>query len=241
MSRAEWPPEGVVFPISRPDLRVSSVPHPYHLREASNAAANWLVETAANPALFDGQILFQREVSIVGESLSASGHMVPFSTFLWWRKSRSVDSGYHLFGLPLIVSADGGIIAVSMGRHTVNAGKVYCAAGSLDCGDVLDGRADIDLNMRREVKEETGLDLAAAEAEGGYYALHIDRVFTVVRIFRMAASAAELMERIAAHVASEPEPEIEGAVAIFGPDASAHSYMPFMPPVLDWFFAREKG
>jgi len=91
--------------------------------------------------------------------------IIPYSTFLGGaaslrRRTASISSasGDRV--------ADGAIIAVRMSEHTANPGQVYCAAGSLDEGDVVEGRCDLLGNMLREVREETGLELSADDADG---------------------------------------------------------------------------
>ncbi|MDX3925242.1 MAG: NUDIX hydrolase [Shinella sp.] len=233
------PEEGLILPLETVELAVSSEPHPFHLAARAEAAANWIMETAANPALYDGEMVLQREICFEGGTLRATGHLVPFSTFLWWRKTTPAGAGCHLFGLPLVVSSDGGVILIRMGAHTANAGRVYCAAGSLDRLDVRDGGCDIEGNMRREVREETGLDLGQAAAEPGYHLLRIGSIFTLIRVFRFDLPASELLRRIAVHMEDDPAPEIEEAFAVFESDAAISGLAPFMMPVLEWFFGRE--
>jgi hypothetical protein len=90
--------------------------------------------------------------------------------------------------------------------------------------------------MRREVLEETSLDLAEAAADPRYFATHAMNTVTVFRIFRFAMTADAILDRIAAHIATEVEPEITNAVAIRNSDPSAHDYAFFMPPILQWLF-----
>lgn len=233
-----WPPEGQVFPVRRVEIRVSDAAHPFFLAERDAIARNWREESAANPALYDGEMLLQSAVDISDDGVFAAAHLVSFSTFLLWRKRRPRASGLHLFGLPLLVSSDGAVVAIRMGPHTANPGKVYCAAGSLDAHDIQDGFCDVEANMAREVAEETGLDLSIALAEPVLHALHVDSVVTVLRVYRFAQTAEELLAAIAAHMETETEPEIDGAVAIRDSDPARHAYAAFMPPVLRWFFQR---
>ncbi len=65
--------------------------------------------------------------------------------------------------------------------------------------------------MRREVMEETGLDLEDAAAESGYYATHTNLSLTLLRIFRFPWTAEEMLERIRAHMLVDEEKEIDGA------------------------------
>lgn len=237
IDRGHWPAENVIFAVKSLDLQVSPEPHPFHLAEQTAAAENWGQEIAANPSLFDGSMVLQRRVDIRNGVISGRAHIVPFSTFLWWRKTRPRGAAVHLFGLPVILSSDGAVIAIRMGRHTANPGRVYCAAGSLDPGDIIDGRCDIDGNMKREVREETGLDLGDAVASSRFQALHNKDMVTLFRTYRFNETADVLVARIGAHIATEAEPEIDEALAIVSADPALHTYPPFMPPILAWIFA----
>lgn len=233
---SEWPDEDVIFPVARIDVEVSDEPHPYYLSHKAEIAANWEREVAANPALYDGRMLLVRSLRMRDGAISGECHTVPFSTLLLWRKTRPAASAIHLFGLPVIVSSDGAVIAIRMGQHTANPGRVYCAAGSLDPEDIRDGHCYLDGNMAREVLEETGLSLSDAKSVSGFHALHDQGIVTVFRTFHFAETAAELIERIAAHIAGDPDPEIDGALAIRTADPGQHHYPPFMPPILAWVF-----
>ncbi|OJF91980.1 DNA mismatch repair protein MutT [Pararhizobium antarcticum] len=236
IDRAHWPEENVIFAVTSLDLKVSPEPHPFHLAEKTAAAENWRLEIAANPALFDGKMVLQHRVDIRDGAISSQAHVVPFSTFLWWRKTRPPGSALHLFGLPVILSSDGAVIAIRMGRHTANPGRVYCAAGSIDPDDVVDGRCDINGNMAREVREETGLDLADAFASPGFHALHGEDMVTLFRTYRFQETAEGLIARIRAHIETEAQSEIDEALAIFSADPDLHPYPPFMPRILARIF-----
>ncbi|WP_438747714.1 NUDIX hydrolase [Pararhizobium sp. O133] len=230
----EWPPERRIFPVTGIELRVMDGPHPYCVSEQNAISANWAEEIAANPALYDGRMLLPRAIGIENGRIRGESHIVPFSAFLLWRKTRPVDLALHLFGLPVIVSSDGAVIAIRMGKHTSNPGRVYCAAGSLDPEDIRDGICDMDGNMAREVLEETGVALADAESVSDFHALHDRGVITVLRVYRFAETADELIMRIGRHIAEDPEPEIDEALAIRRAEPGLHAYLPFMPPILDW-------
>ncbi|MCM2472092.1 NUDIX hydrolase [Rhizobium sp. CG5] len=233
-----WPAEETVFPVSEIRLRISDGDYPFPPEVEAAAADNWSREIAANPALFNGRMLFQRRLSMGGDTIAGEGHVIPYATYLWWRRQAEPSFGYHLFALPVPVSSDGAVIAVRMSPHTANPGQVYCAAGSLEPGDVVDGHADLGANMAREVMEETGLDLGEAQADPQFYASYRQRRVTVFRLYRFALTADEMLERIAAHMAVDEEKEISGAVAIRSADPQAHAYNRAMLPMLDWYFNR---
>ncbi|MDH4412512.1 MAG: NUDIX hydrolase [Rhizobium sp.] len=230
------PADGSLHVVHSLELKVSSDPHPLDLTRAEAVAENWEREVAANPALFNGPTILQREIRVCDGHLSAQGHVSTFSTFLWWRRQPDLAGACHLFAYPVIVSSDGALIAVEMAPHTANPGQVYFAAGSLDTSDVVDDHCDIEGNMRREVLEETGLDLHSAAADPLLYASYRMRKLTLLRVFRFAETADELVERIDDFARHCAEPEISRAVAIRSGDPAAHRYGLAMLPILGWYF-----
>ncbi|TIX88798.1 NUDIX hydrolase [Rhizobium sp. P44RR-XXIV] len=236
---AGWPPENSVFPVSHIDLAVLPGEHPFHLSELDAARENWAREIAANPALFDGRMIFQHRLSLADGVVKGEAYVTPFSTFLWWRKQRE-PGGFHLFAFAVAVSSDGAIIAIRMAPHTANPGQIYCAAGSMDEHDIVDGHCDVEGNMRREVLEETGLDLNDAVADPDYYGTHVNRSVTVFRVFRFPWIAEDMLRRIEAHMLVSEEDEVDGVVAIRSADSTAHHYSVAMLPILAWFFGTGK-
>ncbi len=236
---ADWPPPLSVFPVGRAEIAVDDGAHPFHLAEQGAAAEHWETATALNPALYNGRMVLQRDVNIRDGVIRTRTHVVPYSTFLWWRQNRS-EGAFHLHAWPVIVSSDGALIAIRMGAHTANPGKVYFPAGSLEEEDIVDGACDLEANMAREVMEETGLDLRTAAPGTGLHALHARRVICVFRLFHFAVAAETLMKRIREHIRNDPDPEIDDAVAIRSADPGGHDYPDLMPPILDWFFDTSK-
>lgn len=233
-----WPDAGTVFPVKAVRLKVLEGEHPYHRAERAAAAGNWRQEIARNPALFDGQMVLQHRLSLADGVIAGEAYMVPYSTFLWWRR-RPAAGAFHLFAFPVLVSGDGALVAVRMAAQTANPGQVYCAAGSLDAGDVFDGHCDVEANMRREVMEETGFDLSRdAVADPQLYAAHRERHVTLYRLFRFDMTADAMVAAIGAR--AERDAEVEEAVAIRSADPAAHRYAPSMLPLLDWFFAARR-
>lgn len=232
-----FPAEDQVFRVTSLDLKLLPGQHPFAMSQRQAAAENWQAEISANPALYDNDMVFQHEISLHDGAIAGQAYMTPFSSYMWWRKQAAPEQGLHLCGWCIPVSSDGAIIAIRMAAWTVNARMIYCAAGSLDAHDVIDGKCDIDRNMAREVLEETGLDLSKAKPDADYFATHNNRRVTVFRFFRFDQTADEMIARITAHMRVDEEKEIDGAVAIRSADPSAHRYHPAMLPVLSLFFS----
>jgi 8-oxo-dGTP pyrophosphatase MutT (NUDIX family) len=233
---AGFPSEGEIFPVSSFRLAVLPGEHPWQAGRDVEIARHWEGASQANPHLFDGQMVFQHQLSFAEGHIEGRAHMVPYSTFLHWRASGRLAGGYHLFAMPMILSSDGALIAIRMAETTANPGRVYSPAGSLDDQDIVDGFCDLAGNMRRETREETGLDLGAMSADEGCFAVHVLNSVAVFRIFRAGMSAEDIVARIETHAASDPHPEIAAAVVIRDADPGAHDYSPFMLPILRWLF-----
>lgn len=233
-----WPAEKTVFHVDRVRMRIMTGDHPFHLAEREAIAENWRQEVAANPALFDGRMILQRRIGLIREGIVSEGYVVPFSTFLWWRKLPERHGALHIHAYPVLETSDRALVAIQMGAHTANAGMVYFACGSFDPDDVVDGHCDPELNMRREVLEETGIELHDAIVSDGYHIAHFRRTVTLFRLFRFDQTADQMIARIERHMQVAEDKEIAGAVAIRSADPSAHPYHVGMLPVLNWYFGQ---
>ncbi|MGV3548725.1 NUDIX hydrolase [Rhizobium sp.] len=236
LTAAGFPAERAVFPVSSFHLRVVDGPHPWMLAHEAEIEANWAREIAANPAFFNGQMVFQRRLSFVDGHIEGEAHMVPFAAFLYWRRLGRVAGGHHLFAMPMILSSDGALIAIRMAETTANPGRVYSPAGSLDGSDIVGGICDLSGNMRRETLEETGLDLDEMRAEPAWHAVHVANSVALFQVFRNALNEEEIRDRVMRHIADDPDPEISDLLGIRSADPAAHDYAPFMLPALDWLF-----
>lgn len=236
---ASFPPEDEVFPLRGVEITVHEGEMPFLSAERQAISDNWREEVARNPALFDGKMLLNHGVSLEAGMLRTAAHIIPYSAFLWWRKRQPRAGGVHIFAFPVIESADGALIAVRMGAHTANAGQVYFAAGSFDESDVVDGYCDIEGNMRREVMEETGLDLAAdAVAAPVLHACHYGGSVALLQVYRFRENAEEIVRRVNRHIPLAEDQEISEVVVIRSARPDAYSYNRLMLPVLEWYFSR---
>lgn len=229
-------PSGRVLPVETATLRLDPRPHALEVAETAAIDANWLREKERRPAIYDGRMALFSALTWRDGVLAGTCHMVRYATFLFWRAGHRREMARHLYAHAVLVAADGPLVAVRMGGHTLNAGRVYFAAGSLEPDDFTDGIADLDANMRREVLEETGLDLAEMRPEPALQALAMESGTVVFRRYHCSLTASEIEERVAAHVASEAEPEIDGAVIIREARADYLDLTSQMRGILDWHF-----
>ncbi|UDL89809.1 hypothetical protein LGH82_33040 [Mesorhizobium sp. PAMC28654] len=230
-------PRNVIFPVDAIDVRLDPFPHPFALANEQAIAENWQREIAANPALFDGTVVLLSELAYRGNRLVGRCHAVNYSTFMLWRKRRGNSGAEHAYAHAMLVAGDNALVAIRMAAHTVNAGRVYFAAGSFEPIDFRDGLVDVDFNMIREVREETGLDLTDAERGKRWHALSTSSGTVIFRRYHDTASADEIASRISAFVATEEQPEIDGPVIIRDADDLPEGLMGHMKPLVEWHFA----
>ncbi len=104
-----------------------------------------------------------------------------------------------------------------MGEHTFNAGQVYFPCGTPDPDDVIEGRVDLDSSVRRELKEETGLDMDEFTVEPSWTAVIDGTLIAQIKVMRSALRADELRTRILGNLASQQQPELADICIVRGP------------------------
>lgn len=229
-------PRNRILPVDQVDVRLDPDPHPFETANAAAIEENWRAETRANPALFDGTVVLLSEFGYADGRLFGRCHAVRYATFMYWRKDR-VGTVAHAFAHPMLVAGDNALVAIRMAAHTVNAGRVYFAAGSFEPEDFPDGVVDPHGNMVREVKEETGLDILDARRGERHYALATERGTVIFRRYFLDETAVEIANRIRDFVAGESEPEIEEPVIIRNARDLPEGLMPHMRPLVEWHFS----
>ncbi|TPM30633.1 hypothetical protein FKO01_35640 [Mesorhizobium sp. B2-3-3] len=233
-------PRNVILPVDTIDVRLDPGPHPFARDNECAIAENWQREIAANPALFDGTVVLLSQLAWGDNRLVGRCHAVNYSTFMLWRKRRENSGAEHAYAHAMLVAGDNALVAIRMGARTASPGRVYFAAGSFEPLDFRDGQVDVDFNMIREVREETGLDLSNAERGKRYHALSTASGTVIFRRYHQTAPADEIARRISAFVATETDPEIEGPVIIRHAADLPDSLAPHMKPLVEWHFESGK-
>ena len=230
-------PRDVILPVDKIDVRLDPAPHPFERQHLAEIDRNWLRERGVNPHVFDGKVALLSELSYRDARLAGRCHIVRYATFMYWRRNRTAENAGHAFAHAMLVSSDGSLVAIRMGPHTANPGRVYFAAGSFEPDDFIDGEVDATGNMHREVLEETGLDIAGARREDRYHLFSQDGSTMIFRRYWLGEDAATLARRVTDFVADEPEPEIEGPVVISSAESLPKGTMPHMAAIVRWHFS----
>lgn len=230
-------PSNLIVPVDVVDVRLDPEPHPFETANAAAIEENWRAETRANPSLFDGTVVLLSRLAYDAGRFEGRCHAVRYATFMHWRRERANTAAGHVFAHAMLVSRDNALVAIRMAANTVNAGRIYFAAGSFEPVDFADGAADVDFNMIREVAEETGLDISSVRRGVRYYALSTERGTVLFRRYFLDENADQIARRIEVFVAGEMDPEISGPVIIRSADDLPDGLMPHMKPLIEWHFA----
>jgi 8-oxo-dGTP pyrophosphatase MutT (NUDIX family) len=231
-------PRNTILAVDAVDVALDPEPHPF---EAGNRAAidtNWRAETAANPALFDGTVVLLSSLAYRERRLVGRCHAIRYASFLYWRRHRDTSRAEHSFAHAVLVARDNALVAVRMGPHTANPGRVYFAAGSFEPVDFRDGKVDLHANMEREVGEETGIALAVAPRDANCHFISIETGTVIFRRYFLDEDSETIAAKVRAFVAAETDPEIEGPVVIRHADDLPEGLAPQMKPIVDWHFSR---
>lgn len=225
------------------DAGLSPAPWPYARANAAAIAEAWAAATAANPALFDGEVLLIAESRVDGDRFEALYRPVRFSQFLHYMRHGEPDghtrNGFALAGL---TSADGALLMGVMGGHTANAGKIYFPGGTPDLSDVADGRVDLDGSVRRELAEETGMTAADVSFEPGFWMAEDDKRCIFVKTVRSPLGADELRRIILERLSRQAEPELAGIHIVRSADDLCPERMPpFQLAYAEWWLAGGGG
>lgn len=218
---------------------VTSTPWPYAREHEEAIAEAWANAIAANPALFDGEVLVIAESRVDGERFEALYRPVRFSQFLHYMRHGAPDgrsrNGFALAGLE---SADGALVMGVMGGHTANAGKIYFPGGTPDLSDIVEGRVDLDGSVRRELAEETGLAADEVMFEPGFWMAEDDKRCIFVKVVRSPLAADDLKRTILDRLARQVEPELADIhIVRSASDLSRERMPPFQYAHAEWWLA----
>jgi 8-oxo-dGTP pyrophosphatase MutT (NUDIX family) len=152
---------GAILRFGQIDARVEPYDWAFARENGPAIARHWAGLVAAKPAMFNGRVMLQHRAALRDGVLEAGYFETDYAAFIAWR-----DAGHpgpvirNGFAMAALRASDGAFLCGRMGDHTINAGKVYFAAGTPDRDDLRhDGTLDLAGSVTRELGEETGLRL----------------------------------------------------------------------------------
>lgn len=162
----------------------------------------------ATPALWNGRVLMMVRHALAGAVFRGWYVETDYASFTAWRHWGHVGHERDCFGAAAVISSDGAVLLGLMSERTLNAGRLYFFCGTPDPSDVVEGRVDLDFSVSRELKEESGLDIAELAAEPGWTTVIEAARIAHIKVLRSRQNADTLRARMLAHLAGEAHPEL---------------------------------
>ncbi len=207
-----------VYRVDRLDLSFTPKPWAFAIERRPEIDAYFAALQRDKPAVWNGRVLMLH-TQVLADGVFRGAYLeTDFASFAaWCQWGRPKASVNDCFGAAAILSGDGAFLLGVMGAHTSNAGRIYFPSGTPDPGDIVDGKVDLDFSVRRELKEETGLEAAEFTAEPGWTIVVDGALIAAIKVLQSAESAEALRARILAQLARERQPELADIRIVRGP------------------------
>lgn len=179
------------------------------------------------PAVWNGRVLLLHRCAIADGRLRGACFATDYASFCAWRDWGLPDASvFNIFAAAALRSADGAYLVGEMAPDTAAAGLLYFPSGTPEPSD-LDATGALDLagNLKRELKEETGLDVAELTAEPGWSMVRDRCYIALLKRLTARANAETLRARIMRYLANETRPELSDIRIVRGA-ADLHPQMP---------------
>ena len=201
-------------------LELTFVPKPWAFAIERRSEIDAFFETMRKekPMLWNGRALLMHQQVLEAGVLRGEYLETDYASFAAWRHWGRPPAGVSdCFGAGAIVARDGAMLLGVMGAETLNAGLIYFPCGTPDPDDIVDGQVDLDLSVRRELKEETGLDVAEFEPEPGWTMVADGPLVAQIKVLRSNEASTALRDRALVHLASDLHPELADIRIVRGP------------------------
>jgi len=192
-------------------------------------------------ALWNGRVLLLNRYAIRNGVLHGACFETDYASFIAWREWNFPDHNIsNVFAAAALRAADGAYLVGEMAPYTAAAGQIYFPSGTPEPDDILtSGALDLRANLRRELLEETGIDIDELDVEPGWTVV-IDRNFVVfVKQLTARQNADELRSRVMRYLATDAQPELSGVCIVRGPAGLDTRMPPFMVAFLEEAWRRQ--
>jgi 8-oxo-dGTP pyrophosphatase MutT (NUDIX family) len=154
--------------------------------------------------------LLLNRYSIRDGVLRGSCFETDYASLLAWSDWGFPDQrAFNFFAAAALRAADGAYLVGEMAPYTACARQLYFPCGTPEPSDILiDGTLDLQANLRRELLEETGIDIDELDTEPGWTVVLDGAVVAIMKKLTAHQDASELRARISQYLATEAQPEL---------------------------------
>ena len=229
--------EPIVFSVGQLDLTFDPRPWPFATERQTEISAYFAELRRRKPSIWNGRVLLLRDYEIADGVFRGAFGETDFASYSAWREwGRPPAQAFDCFSAGAVMASDGAALLGVMAAHTFTAGCIYFPCGTPDTDDIVGAKVDLDFSLRRELKEETGIDAAEFVTESGWTTVVDGNLIAQIKTLRSRESAETLRARMLAHLASEAQPEFSDIRIVRGP-ADFNSAMPrFVTAFLRYHF-----
>jgi|SRR5579884_3232790 len=206
---------------------------PFAIERRDDIERHFVKLQAARTGVWNGRVLLMRCFRLDNRVLRGACFETDYASLCAWRDWSHPDPAVcNFFAAAALRSADGAYLVGEMAAYTAAAGLLYFPCGTPEPADLdRHGRFDLDGNLRRELLEETGLDMAELDREPGWLFVRDRGYFGLLKQVTARQAGAALRARIMQHLRKDAQPEFRDIRIIRGPG----DVVPRMPPFVVTF------
>jgi 8-oxo-dGTP pyrophosphatase MutT (NUDIX family) len=195
--------------IDRLDLSFAPKPWDFAVECRDEIDAFFAALRRDKPSIWNGRVLLLHQHAMKDGVLHGEYLETDYASFAAWRQwDRPAAKVHDCFSAAAILAADGAFLLGVMGPHTFNGGKIYFPCGTPDPKDIVGDKVDLELSVRRELHEETGLSVAEFASEPGWTMITDGPLIAQIKVLRSGEDSVALRKRVLLHLASEQRPEL---------------------------------
>lgn len=195
--------------IDRLDLSFAPKPWDFAVEHRDEIDAFFAALRRDKPSIWNGRVLLLHHHAMKDGVLHGEYLETDYASFAAWRQWDPPAAKVHdCFSAAAILAADGAFLLGVMGPHTFNGGKIYFPCGTPDPKDIVGDKVDLELSVRRELHEETGLSVAEFASEPGWTMITDGPLIAQIKVLRSGEDSVALRKRVLLHLASEQQPEL---------------------------------
>jgi 8-oxo-dGTP pyrophosphatase MutT (NUDIX family) len=195
--------------IDRLDLSFAPKPWDFAVECRDEIDAFFAALRRDKPSIWNGRVLLLHQHAMKDGVLHGEYLETDYASFAAWRQwDRPAAKVHDCFSAAAILTADGAFLLGVMGPHTFNGGKIYFPCGTPDPKDIVGDKVDLELSVRRELHEETGLSVAEFASEPGWTMITDGPLIAQIKVLRSGEDSVALRKRVLLHLASEQQPEL---------------------------------
>jgi 8-oxo-dGTP pyrophosphatase MutT (NUDIX family) len=230
--------EPTVFSVAQLELTFAPKPWAFADDRRAEIDAFFGVLLRERPAIWNGRMLLLHRQVVRDGVFSGDYLETDYASFAAWSAWGRPAAGVHdCFGAAAVQAGDGAFLLGVMAPHTFHAGEIYFPCGTPDPDDVVVGKVDLELSVRRELEEETGLAPEEVAPEPGWTTVVDGGLIAHIRLMRARQDAASLRARMLTHLKREKQPELSDIRIV----RNAQDFNPAMPRFVTAFLTAQFG